>query len=115
MTALQFAWLSLGLSIAASIFGQALLKAGASAVEFRTQLFDPRSLAGLAAYGVAAVFYMLALRRLPMAVALPLSATTYIGGALLGYLAFGERLNTGQLAGLLAIGFGVLVLGASTR
>ena len=115
MTALQFAWLSLGLSIAASIFGQALLKAGASAVEFRSQLLDTRSVAGLAAYGVAALFYMLALRRLPMAVALPLSATTYIGGALLGYLAFGERLNAGQLAGLLAIGLGVLVLGASTR
>ncbi len=115
MTSLQLAWLSLGLSITASVFGQAMLKAGASAHEFRTQLLDPRSLTGLAAYGIAALFYMLALRRLPMAVALPLSATTYLGGALLGYFAFGERLNTGQFAGLMAIGFGVLVLGVSTR
>lgn len=115
MTGLQFAWLSLALSITASIFGQALLRAGASAGDFRSQLFDSRSLAGLLAYGVAALFYMLALRRVPMAVALPLSATTYIGAAVVGYLAFGERLNLGQFAGLLTIGLGVLVLGASTR
>lgn len=114
MTGLQLAWGMLGLSVVTSIAGQALLKAGASAADFRAQLFDPRSLMGLTAYAVAAVFYMLALRRLPMAVALPLTAATYLGAALVGYLSFGERLNAGQFGGLVVIGAGVLLLGAAT-
>jgi multidrug transporter EmrE-like cation transporter len=104
----------LGLSIMSSIAGQALLKAGAAAGDFRAQVFDLRSLAGLGAYGVAALFYMLALRRLPMSVALPLTATTYVGAVVIGCLAFGERLNPAQTAGIAAIGFGVLLLGVGS-
>lgn len=115
MTAQSYAWAALGLSIVASIVGQWLLKAGASTGAFMAQLFDPRSLGGLTAYGVAAIFYMLALRRLPVSVALPLSAATYLGGALVGYAVFNERMNLGQLAGLAVIGVGVLMLGANTR
>lgn len=114
MTAPSYAWAALGLSIVASILGQWLLKAGASTGAFIEQLFDPRSVGGLTAYGVAALFYMLALRRLPVSVALPLTAATYLGSALVGYAAFGERLNFGQFAGLAVIGLGVLVLGANT-
>lgn len=115
MSSLGLAWLTLGASILASIAGQTLLKAGASAADFRSQLLDPRSLIGLAAYGVAAVFYMVALRRLSMAVALPLTSATYLGAALVGFLVFGERLNVGQISGLAVIGAGVLILGLSTR
>lgn len=114
MTVQAYAWVALGLSIAASIVGQWLLKAGASTGAFLAQLLDPRSLGGLTAYGVAAIFYMLALRRLPVSVALPLTAATYLGSALIGYAVFNERLNPGQVAGLAVIGVGVLVLGANT-
>lgn len=114
MSALHFAWLMLGLSIAASVVGQTLLKAGASAPDFRAQLLDIRSVIGLAAYGLAALFYMLALRRLPMSVALPLTAVTYLGAVLMGRVAFGEQLNTAQVAGMALIGAGVLLLGTNT-
>jgi small multidrug resistance pump len=115
VSGLQFAWLTLGLSILTSVAGQTLLKAGASAPDFRTQLLDPRSMAGLAAYGIAALFYMLALRRLPMSVALPLTATTYLGAVLMGRIAFGEQLNAAQIAGMILVGAGVLLLGANTQ
>lgn len=114
MSTFSQAWAALGLSVAASIVGQWLLKAGASTSGFQAQLLDPRSLGGLIAYGVAALFYMLALRRLPVSVALPLTAVTYLGSAMVGYALFNERLNPGQLTGLAVIGVGVLVLGAST-
>ena len=114
MTALTYAWAALGLSIAASIAGQWLLKAGASTGTFLEQLADLRSLGGLTAYGVAAMFYMLALRSLPVSVALPLTAATYLGSSVVGYVVFAERLNFGQLTGLAVIGLGVLVLGANT-
>ncbi len=110
MSTVQLSWAALLLSIAASIAGQVLLKAGAAAGDFRSQLFDPRSLGGLVFYGVAAVLYMLALRRLPMSVALPFTAVTYGAAVLLGRLAFDERLSAVQLAGVGVICLGAVVL-----
>lgn len=110
MTGTTASWLALCASIGASIAGQALLKAGASASHFTAQIVDPRSLAGLTAYGVAAVLYMLALRQLPVSVALPLTAVTYLGAALVGYFGFSERLNPLQMAGIAVICAGVAIL-----
>jgi multidrug transporter EmrE-like cation transporter len=108
------AWLALALSIAASVVGQTLLKAAAQAGDFRAQLLDLRSLCGLAAYGLAALFYMLALRRLPMSVALPCTAVTYLVAVLIGHAVFRERLNLIQAGGVAAIGVGVVMLGVGS-
>lgn len=110
MSGAALAWLALVGSIAASIAGQALLKAGSAAADFRAQLLDPRSLAGLAAYGLAAVLYMMALRRLPMSVALPFTAVSYVAAALVGRWAFAEQLNAVQLAAIAIICVGTLTL-----
>ncbi len=110
MSGLATSWAALVLSIIASIAGQALLKAGAGAGDFRAQLLDGRSIAGLAAYAGAAFLYMLALRQLPMSVALPFTAVSYLAAAGVGYFAFAERLNLAQMAGILVIAVGVIVL-----
>lgn len=111
MTGPLVAWTALGLSILASVAGQTLLKAGASATTFWAQLLEPRSIAGLAAYGLAAFFYMRALRDLPISVALPVTGVTYLAAALVGALLFGERLAALQFAGiaLICAGVGLLV------
>ena len=46
-------WLALGGAVVVSVLGQTLLKMGATAANFREQLFDPHTLAGLFFYGLA--------------------------------------------------------------
>ena len=46
------------------------------------QLFDPRTMSGWCLYGGAALLYIIALRRIPMSVALPCTAVSYVAAAL---------------------------------
>jgi drug/metabolite transporter (DMT)-like permease len=93
--------------------GQALLKAGAGAADFLTQLFDWRTLTGLCLYGGAAILYIIALRRIPMSRALPCTAISYVAAALIGYYAFGEPLGVQQIAAVALICGGVMMLAFS--
>ncbi len=103
-------WLILTAAIAISMAGQTLLKTAAGAPDFITQLFDPRTLIGLFLYGGAALLYIVALRRIPMSVALPCTAISYVAAALIGHYAFAEPLNTVQLGALALICAGVVTL-----
>ena len=103
-------WLVLMAAIVASMAGQTLLKAAAAAPDFITQLFDPRTLVGLCLYGGAALLYIVALRRIPMSVALPCTAVSYIAAALIGHYAFAEPLGAAHIGGLGLICTGVVVL-----
>ena len=82
-------WVVLALAIATSMGGQTLLKAGASAPDFLAQLLDLRTIVGLGLYGGAAILYIVALRRIPMSVALPCTAASYVAAMLIGHFAFG--------------------------
>lgn len=115
MSAIGLSWAALVASIGASIAGQALLKAGSAAADFRAQLLDPRSVAGLAAYGLAALLYMVALRRLPMSVALPFTAVSYVAAALVGRWAFAEQLNAVQIAAIAIICVGTVTLAVGSN
>lgn len=106
-------WTFLGLAISFTVGGQALLKAGAGAGTFAAQLMDWRTLAGLGIYGSASILYIVALRRIPLSVALPCTALSYIVVALIGHYAFNEPLGPQRLAALALIGVGVLVLATS--
>ena len=68
---MRLSWIVLFAAIATSMAGQTLLKAGAGAADFATQLLDWRTLFGFCLYGGAAVLYIIALRHIPMSVALP--------------------------------------------
>jgi multidrug transporter EmrE-like cation transporter len=103
-------WAVLGAAILTSVAGQTLLKAGAGAVDFIAQLLDPRTLIGLCLYGCAAMLYIVALRRIPMSVAMPFTAVSYVAATFIGHYAFGESLNPMQLGAIGLICVGVLVL-----
>jgi len=103
-------WGALALAITTSMVGQTLLKAGASTPSFIDQLFDVRTLFGLGLYGGSALLYIIALRRIPMSVALPCTAVSYVVAALIGHYGFAEPLGVAKVAGIGMICLGVLML-----
>jgi small multidrug resistance pump len=110
---MRFYWIMLAAAIGTSMAGQTLLKAGAGVPNFVAQLFDSRTLAGFVLYGGAAVLYVVALRRIPMSVALPCTAVSYIAAALIGHFAFAETLGAMRIGGISLICLGVVLLAAA--
>lgn len=108
-------WLVLAAAICTSLFGQVLLKAGTGdgTGSFLVQLFRWQTIIGLGFYGGAALLYIVALRRIPMSVALPCTAASYIVIALLGWWFFGESLGAQKLAAISFIGLGVVLLASA--
>jgi len=103
-------WAVLAAAIASSMAGQTLLKAGAAAPDFLAQLLDWRTILGLALYGGAAILYIVALRRIPMSVALPATAVSYVAALLIGHYGFGEALTLQHIAAVALICAGVVLL-----
>jgi multidrug transporter EmrE-like cation transporter len=103
-------WLALALAIATSMAGQTLLKVGAREADFIAQLLDWRTVVGLGLYGGAALLYIVALRRIPMSVALPCTAISYVAAALIGHFGFAEPLGAPHIAALALISAGVMLL-----
>ncbi len=103
-------WGVLLAAIAVSMVGQTLLKSGSRTPDFISQLLDWHTLLGLVLYGGAAMLYIVALRRIPLSVALPATAISYIAAALIGHFMFGESLGGLHLAGIGLIGAGVVML-----
>lgn len=108
--AMGFYWTMLAVAIATTMAGQTLLKAGAGVPDFVAQLFDLRTLAGLVLYGGAAILYIVALRRIPLSVALPCTAVSYIAAALIGHFGFAEPLGAARIGGIALICLGVVLL-----
>ena len=107
---MNFHWGALALAIATSIVGQTLLKAGSGVPSFVAQLFDPRTILGLGLYAVSALLYIVALRRIPMSVALPSTAVSYVVIALIGHFGFAETLGVAKITGITMICLGVMML-----
>lgn len=105
-------WAALWGAIAISMAGQGLLKAGAAQAGFVSQVFDWHTLLGLTLYGSSAMLYIVALRRIPVSVALPCSAISYVGAALMGRFLFHETISPAHLAAIALIiaGVGLLAL-----
>ena len=103
-------WGALALAITTSMVGQTLLKAGAAAPDFFAQLFDPRTIVGLCLYGGSALLYIVALRKIPMSVALPCTAVSYVIIALIGHFGFAEPLGLSKITGIAMICLGVIML-----
>ena len=103
-------WLMLAGAIATSMAANTLLKLGSQAPDFMAQLFDWRSIAGLALYGGGALLYMVALRRIPMSVALPFTAVSYIAAAMIGHYVFHEAIVAQHMLAIALIVGGVVLL-----
>jgi uncharacterized membrane protein len=66
----------------------------------------PALVAGLMAYGVGAILYILLLTRVKLSVAAPSASLMYLFSVLIGYFMFGETLSIGR-----AVGLGLIMLG----
>ena len=104
-------WASLGVAICISVAGQLLLKAGAvgdrGVIE---QVLRWQTLVGLCCYGAASVFYILAIRRIPNSVAMPMVAVSYALIAVLGHMIWNEPMTLLHVAGIALVCGGVVVL-----
>ena len=103
-------YVALAIGILAGIAGQLLLKAGADAPDFVSQLLRPSTLAGLALYGSAAFLYIIALRKIPVSVAFPSVSLSYAIVAVLGHFLFGEPFGIKQIGGIVLIMGGVVLI-----
>ncbi|MBW8269928.1 EamA family transporter [Caldovatus sp. SYSU G05006] len=111
-------WLALAAAIGTSLVGQVLLKVGASgsvraSAGFLDQLLRWQTLVGLVCYGGAALLYIVALRRIPMSVALPCTAASYVAIALIGHFGFAEPMDARRVAAIALICLGVVLLASS--
>ncbi|HEX6957238.1 MAG TPA: SMR family transporter [Ferrovibrio sp.] len=103
-------YLALAAGILLGVVGQLLLKAGAGGETLLQQFLAPQSVIGLALYFIAAVCYMLALRKIPVSVAFPSVSLSYVLVALLAFWLYGEALSPSKLAGIALICVGVILV-----
>ncbi|MBE9138567.1 EamA-like transporter family protein [Nodosilinea sp. LEGE 07088] len=118
MTLLEFGLLLI--SVLASSLGQFFLKlgalqlgkvTGANAIDHVLSIVTtPALLAGLAAYGLGAVSYILLLTRVKLSIAAPSAALIYVASVLIGVIVFKENLSLGRLVGLGLIMGGVVLI-----
>jgi small multidrug resistance pump len=118
-TIMTISWINLWIAIAMSLAGQTLLKAGAmtrqASTELLAQFLDPRTVAGLTLYVAAAFLYIIALRRIPLSVALPCTAASYIGAIFIGHFLYNETITLIHLTAVAFIGCGVVLLALAAR
>lgn len=102
--------------------GQIVMKAGATSLAslnfslsnlpqvFLTILKSPLMMSALTLYGLSAVVWIMALSKIDLSQAYPMTSIGYILTALIGVMAFGEVMTLNRLVGLGLILIGVLVL-----
>ena len=113
---MTFYWGALVAAICSSLIGQVFLKMGADAVgggNFISQMLRWQTMLGLCFYGSGALLYIAALRRIPMSVALPCTAASYVVIAAIGWYFFGETLGMQKIAAIALIAAGVVLLAAA--
>ena len=109
-----FSYGALAAAIILGVGGQLLLKEGTERGQgFLAQFFDPFIIAGLATYALAAVFYILAIKRLPVSIAFPSVALSYVIVAIAAHFLWQEPLGIAQFAGIALIAGGILLLHVS--
>jgi undecaprenyl phosphate-alpha-L-ara4N flippase subunit ArnE len=100
-------------AIGCGIVGQIVLKHGAvraAAGSWFGHFLDPVTIAGLGIYFLAALLYIVALKRIPLSIAYPSIAISYVAVALLAHYLWGEPFGLQQVAALGLITAGILVL-----
>lgn len=105
------AYLALIVSIFIGVGGQLSLKAGALQNWGNRILFlQPYVLVGLCSYFVAALFYIYALKKIPLSIAFPSVSISYVAVAFLAHLLWGEPFGARQFFALLLISLGIYIL-----
>jgi small multidrug resistance pump len=105
---------ALATAILIGVLGQLLLKTGSDRADgFVAQFLNPFTIAGLAAYGVGAIAYIIAIKRIPISIAFPSVALSYVLVAVAAHFLWQETLGWQQMTGIALIASGILVLHAS--
>jgi small multidrug resistance pump len=105
------AYLALAAAILLGIAGQIALKSAAiGSPSLAVQLFNPMTLAGLVIYGLASIAYIAALNRIPVSIAFPSVAASYVIIAVLAHVLWNEPLGWQQLGGIALIGGGIILI-----
>ena len=103
--------LCLAAAILFGVAGQIALKSGAvGSATVVGQFLNPLTILGFAIYVAAALLYAVALKKIPVSVAYPSVAASYVVVAILGHLLWNEPFGWPQIGGLLLIGGGVLLI-----
>ena len=104
-------YVSLALAVAIGAGAQISLKEGATrSGELQSMILEPYVVGGLIAYGFAALFYVIAIRQIPLSVAFPSVSSSYIAVAFFSHLIWGEPFGRAQIAALILIGTGIYLL-----
>jgi undecaprenyl phosphate-alpha-L-ara4N flippase subunit ArnE len=102
---------SLVASILFGVAGQVALKAGAvDSATLLDQFLNPRTILGFGIYAIAAFLYIAALKRIPVSIAFPSVAASYIIVAILAHFLWNEPLGWPQIAGMVLIGGGIFLI-----
>jgi undecaprenyl phosphate-alpha-L-ara4N flippase subunit ArnE len=93
------------------VVGQVLLKTGAvRSADVLAQFLDPFTIVGLGAYGLAAICYIAAIKKIPLTLAFPSVSLSYVLVAVIAHYAWNEPLGWPQLGGIALIAGGILLL-----
>ena len=104
-----YLWLALGICL--GVGGQVILKHGTDNAETTWQQFTSIwTIFGFGIYALAAVAYILAIRRIPVQIAYPSVSLSYGILALLAHFLWGAPLTWQHGAGILLIMSGIFVL-----
>jgi undecaprenyl phosphate-alpha-L-ara4N flippase subunit ArnE len=102
---------ALALAILLGIGGQIALKAGAvEAPTLWAQFLSPLTISGFAIYVVAALCYIVALKRIAVSVAFPSVAASYAAVAIIAHFLWDEPFGWTQFGGLVLIGAGIVLI-----
>jgi small multidrug resistance pump len=94
-----------------AVCGQLMLKAGvAGTPNLLAQITNGFTIAGVGFYGCAAFLYLIALRKIPLSVAYPSVAVSYIVVAVVAHFFWDETLTVGKVGAILLILAGVALL-----
>ena len=78
-------------------------------------LLNPFIIAALAAYLVGALFYMYAIKQIPLSVAFPSVSVSYVVIAFFAHWIWGEPFGRAHLLALALISGGIFILGREAR
>lgn len=103
-------YVALAIGVLLGVAGQMLLKSGASGETLLQQFLAPQSIIGLGLYFAAALCYMYALRKIPVSIAFPSVALSYVLVALLAFWLYDEALTMPKVIGILLVCAGVVLI-----
>jgi small multidrug resistance pump len=112
---LIWSYVSLALAVVIGAVAQISLKEGATkSGPLQAMIVEPYVVGGLVAYGFAALFYIIAIRHIPLSVAFPSVSSSYIVVAVVAHLIWGEPFGRAQIAALALIATGIYLLAAKS-